>query len=135
MRNDGVAGPGITSPRFVDRIAALPEHVPNRIEIGVEQNEVAREATGDLLHGLQRPDDIVLSRSALPHAKGPLSKLVEHPQDQGRIAGREHDGDPAAQEGELTTGRPETRADLIFQLLQGANAVLSVIRSKKIPSP
>ena len=102
MRDDRSAGPGITPPCIVDRAAALPKHVPHRAELGVEHHELAREATGDLLHGLQGPNDVDLPSSITPHAHSPLPNLKKHSQDQDRIADREHDGDAAAREGKLT---------------------------------
>ena len=135
MRNDRIMRPGITPPRVVHNAAALSEHVPHCTELGVEQHEVARKATSNLLHGLQRTNDIILTRSALPHAHGPLSQLKEHPQDQGRITDREHNRDPATHEGELTARRPKARANIILQLLQSANPVLGVARRKIVPGP
>ena len=102
MRDDGSVGPWIAPSCIVDCTAALPEHVPHRAELRVEHHELAREATGDLLHGLQGPHDVDLPSSIAPHAHGPLPNLKKHSQDQDRIADREHNGDAAAREGKLT---------------------------------
>ena len=101
MCDDGSIGPWVTAPCIVDRTAALPEHVPHRAEPRVEQHELAREVTSDLLHGLQGPHDVDLPSSVAPHAHGPLPNLKKHSQDQDRIADRKHDGDAAAREWKL----------------------------------
>ena len=135
MSDDGSVGPRVAPSCIVDCTAAMPEHVPHRAELRVKRHELAREATGDLLHGLQGPHNVDLPCSIAPHVQGPLPNLKKHSQEQSRIANREHDGDATAREGKLAARCPETSPNLVLERLQGANPVLGLIRAQIIPGP